>query len=242
MKPPTVLPITKPPLRFAVGSPDGASSNSWVLQVKKTGDVYISCRDSFQDWKVSLHASGRWRLGLTSEAIRERPQLLPVGADRAWDKWSPPPDHAEKVVFAFQIVFPSRDLFLTPAHREGDKALVFVEPHPNPAMMTVISVCIVPSLDPVVFDKIEPVAGILAVIPLDITRSVQLLANYEDASGFEGFWDETTAKLKERATASGHGESLPEDLLVLVNGIREGGIRWVGASLLNGGSTIPELN
>jgi hypothetical protein len=232
VKPPTALPMTKSPFRFAVGTPDGASSNSWVLIVEKRGDVYLKCRDSFHEWKVSLHASGRWRLGLTAESLRKCPQLVSAGADRAWDKWSPPPDHDKKAVFAFQLVYPSRDLFVTPVHREGDKPLVFVEPHPDSAMMTVVSVCIVPSLDPVVLDGSKSVAGILAVIPLDRRRSVQLVANYEDASGFEAFWDDTVAKLRARVTTTRTSEQAPEDLMVLVNGVRDNGIRWVGASLL----------
>lgn len=80
IKPPTLqVPIRKSPLRFAVGRPDGASSNSWKLWTVPAGDVYVACRDNFRDMKVSLHASGRWRLGFTERAINGRPDLLTPG-------------------------------------------------------------------------------------------------------------------------------------------------------------------
>ena len=64
-----VLPINDTPARFAIGPPDGLTSNSWRIWSTKHGDVYISCRDNFTEAKVSLHTSGRWRMGFTSQAI-----------------------------------------------------------------------------------------------------------------------------------------------------------------------------
>src|SRR5680860_1897701 len=82
------LPIGGRTARFAVGVPDGQSSNSWAVTTSKSGDVYISGRDNFQGSKSSLHTSGRWRLATTQEAALERPDLVSSGTDRAVAKWS----------------------------------------------------------------------------------------------------------------------------------------------------------
>lgn len=76
------FPIKSGPVRFAVGAPDGLTSNSWRLWTSKAGDIYLKWRDSMGETKMSLHASGRWRMGLTDEAVRARPGLVPAGRDR----------------------------------------------------------------------------------------------------------------------------------------------------------------
>jgi hypothetical protein len=69
-------PIRRGPIRFAVGHPDGLTSNSWRVWTSPAGDVYISCRDNFKEAKVSLHASGRWRMGFTEKAVEKNARLL----------------------------------------------------------------------------------------------------------------------------------------------------------------------
>ena len=51
-----LLPVRDKPVRFAVGAPDGITSNSWKIWAKKSG-AYIACRDNFKETKVSLHTS-----------------------------------------------------------------------------------------------------------------------------------------------------------------------------------------
>ena len=41
-----LLPLKKSPVRFAVGDPNGVTSNSWRIWTSKHGDVYIACRDN----------------------------------------------------------------------------------------------------------------------------------------------------------------------------------------------------
>ncbi len=55
---PEDLPLRDGPLRFALMSSDGASSESWIVSVTNQGDVYIVCREADLDIKVSLHESG----------------------------------------------------------------------------------------------------------------------------------------------------------------------------------------
>jgi hypothetical protein len=71
-----MLPVRHGPLRFVVGHPEGLTSNSWIVWTSKRGDVYISCRDNFTEAKVSLHASGRWRMAFTETAVAENSNLL----------------------------------------------------------------------------------------------------------------------------------------------------------------------
>jgi hypothetical protein len=42
---------------------DGMSSNSWRFWTEPAGDAYLACRDNFKEGKLSLHTSGRWRMG-----------------------------------------------------------------------------------------------------------------------------------------------------------------------------------
>jgi len=57
--------MTDRTIRFALGEASGLSSLSWRVWVSGA-DAYISCRDNYRVLKVSLHRSGRWRIGLTS--------------------------------------------------------------------------------------------------------------------------------------------------------------------------------
>ena len=214
--------------RFAVGHPEGASSNSWVVTVGKKGDVYVACRDNFREVKVSLHASGQWRLALTEQAIKESPELLPAGADRVWDRWAPPPEHDSRLVIAFQVVFPTRELYVRPEQRTGWKPIVFVEPSTDPDKMVVVSVCVVPSLDLVQPPADVAASGLLAVIPIDERRSVQLVAHYDGAGPFEKLRNEAMQAQKQRlGIAPG---TVPDDSVMVLWGVKPDGARWLSAA------------
>src|SRR5438132_10784740 len=111
------LPIRAGPVRFAVGAPDGLTSNSWRFWTTSAGDAYLARRDNFNNMKVSLHASGRWRMAFTSEALAANPSLVPVGADRAWEVWDEPPAVLPETVAAFRLIFPTRELAVEPEQR-----------------------------------------------------------------------------------------------------------------------------
>jgi hypothetical protein len=125
-----VLPIRRGPVRFAVGPPNGLTSNSWSLSANKKGDVYIACRDNFKEAKVSLHASGRWRMGFTEEAMARNPNLVPLGRDRAWQVWDKPPAKLPNVTIAFRLLFPTSELAVRPEQRKPDqwRKVDFIEP------------------------------------------------------------------------------------------------------------------
>lgn len=227
VSPPTrELPIRESPVRFAVGRHDGASSNSWKLWVARAGDVYVACRDNFRDLKVSLHASGQWRLGLTERAINQRPEILRPGADRAWEKWSRPPDADTNCVVAFEIVFLTRELYLTPEARVGWKPLLFVEPSPDKNKMVIMSVCVVPSRNPVAAPPNAEIA-VLGLLPLDEKRSVQLVARYEESASFEAAMAPVKHEGLRRFRETGR-EPPPGGVVFLV-GRRDAGARFVTA-------------
>jgi hypothetical protein len=127
------LPIRKGPVRFAVGPPNGLTSNSWTLRTEKKGNIYIACRDNFKEAKISLHASGRWRMGFTSEALVKNPRLARLeGRNRAWEVWDKPPPQLPSVTIAFRLYFPTSELAVRPEQRPASEwgSVIFIEPAP----------------------------------------------------------------------------------------------------------------
>lgn len=111
-----LLPFTKGPVRFAVGDTDGLTSNSWRFWATNNGDVYIACRDSFKEAKVSLHTSGRWRMGFTEQALARG---IPFhDGNRAMKVWNKPPEIGPGVVPAFLLIFPTSELAVKPEQRK----------------------------------------------------------------------------------------------------------------------------
>jgi len=222
--PDTRLPLLQGPVRFAVGMPTGPSTNSWKVWVRGD-DIYVACRDNFREIKVSLHASGIWRVGFTDDFARQRPDMLPPGGDRVWKKWTPRLDDQHRVVIGFQLAAPAAALYLEPKdRRQWPSSVVFVEPPSAPHLMTVISVAVVLGRSPV---RVTPGNGVpIAVVPLGQARSVQLVATYENARA-------AVSMIKDafpRALATMGGlDSLPENGVFLVLGNRGEDIPWISA-------------
>jgi hypothetical protein len=129
-----IFPIKKGPVRFAVGDPSGLTSNSWGLYTNKKGDIYVSCRDNFKEAKVSLHVSGRWRMGYTTEAIAANSDLLLLPQEnRAWEVWDKPEPQLPHVTIAFRLLFPNAELAVKPEQRSGDKwkNIIYIEGPPE---------------------------------------------------------------------------------------------------------------
>jgi len=221
--PDTPLPLTQSPVRVAVGTPTGPSTNSWRLWVQGD-DIYVKCRDNFRELKASLHASGIWRFGFTEEFIRSRPNVLPEGKDRTWKKWQPSFADPMKPVIGFQIVALKQTLYLGPKDRRSWPSLVvFVEPPVVAEQVTVLSVTVVQSRD--LLRMSEGTQGaVVAMLPLGEDRTVQLVATHEGKGNIE--------ELIKDAFIRGHLESgkLPSDEGVFfVHGSRGDDIPWVTA-------------
>lgn len=136
------LPIRKGVIRFAVGPPDGLTSNGWRVWATASGDVYLACRDNMKETKVSLHASGRWRMAFTSEAIARQPELLREG-QRTWEVWDKPPERLPNTVIAFRLLFATSELAVRPDQRKTKewRGVVHVEAAP-PGKVTVATLFI----------------------------------------------------------------------------------------------------
>lgn len=149
--PNTPIPLVKSPLRFAIGTPDGVSSNSWRLWVQGT-DTYVSCRDNFREFKVSLHTSGVWRVAFTEEAVKRNPSLKTQEGDRVLHRQKPDLTDKTKAIIGFQIVILNSGLYLKPEQRKKwPKNVIFAEPPFNDREMTVVSVVVVPVNSNLVF-------------------------------------------------------------------------------------------
>lgn len=132
------LPLRRSPVRFAVGSPNGTTSNTWRVWTNGD-DVYLACRDNFKETKVSLHASGRWRMGYTNEALARNANLVGAGQDRAWEVWDEPPATVPNVVVAFHLYFLGSELAVRPEQRKHKDwaSVLHVEGPSSGSMVTV---------------------------------------------------------------------------------------------------------
>jgi len=223
--PNTPLPLTASPVRVAIGTPRGQSSNSWRLWVQGE-DIYVKCRDDFRELKASLHASGIWRFGFTEEFVRSQPSILPVGKDRAWRKWKPDLADPQKPVIGFQILGLRRALYLVRKKRESwPDSVVFVEPPSETDRMTVLSVTVVHSRTAL---KMGPgVQGaVAAVLPLGDDRTVQLVATHDELGDVEARIEEAFNRAVQQVRETG---PLPDEGIFFVNGNRGEDIPWVTA-------------
>jgi len=173
-----LLPIRSGPVRFAVGSPDGLTSNSWRIWATKHGDVYIACRDNFTEAKVSLHTSGRWRMGYTTEALANNLVVLSDKQNRAWEVWDEPPASLPNTVVAFRLIFPNSELAVRPEQRKPQKwaKVVFIEA-PPPGKLTVLTL-FVTVVNTILRHESEP-SFCLASLDIGNNRCTQIIAHGE---------------------------------------------------------------
>jgi hypothetical protein len=124
----------KSKVRFAVGSPEGPRGN--VYRLWTTNDeVYLSIRALTGEEKVSLHKSGQWRSAFTEEHIAKGSPFVTADQDRAFDKWTRPPEFAPGLTLAFNIVVPASEVTMPQHPAEANAAvrgteIVWVPPAP----------------------------------------------------------------------------------------------------------------
>ena len=112
-KPDLDLPKRKSPLRFAVLYPNGFTSNTWGVRVKRSGDAYIYCRDHMKGQKVSLHSTGKQHISLDDKS----PNIGPINGSRFMNQWAEP-KHGKQAVPTFRLVFPPWGIRLRAEQRE----------------------------------------------------------------------------------------------------------------------------
>lgn len=118
-------------IRWAVGSPTGPRSQSWLLFGNaNSDDVYLGPRWDGEAIKLSLHRSGRWRMAWTEQYAEQIG--LSDGADRVLSRWDPPTDirpgwqHAVTVL----VTRESMSQFATP-ERRASKVAFYPKPEEN---------------------------------------------------------------------------------------------------------------
>ena len=202
-----LLPIIDKPVRFAVGAPDGITSNSWKIWATKSG-VYIACRDNFKETKVSLHASsnphvaGRWRVGFTTESLSKIAHLRSHDENRAWEVWDEPAPSLPGATVAFRLIFPTSELAVSPDLRKPKewKNVIYIESAPA-GKLTVLTLFVTMG-EPELVHEFEP-SFRLASFSINSGRRAQLIAHGEPENDFPELMRKTVADAKAQAKAAG---------------------------------------
>lgn len=219
-----VLPLMDLPLRFAACSPQEMTTNSWRVWAQGD-DVYVACRDALKEFKVSLHASGVWRVAYTESAIANRPELVGLGQDRVWTKWAPPEDADSRCVVAFQIAFPAGTAYLPQAGRKVSRPEILIPFPGDSSLMAVVSVCVCPTSEPATSS--DTPLTVLGILSLSKGRSAQLVLTRDEAAPLVDGLRETF----EGAATGGKMWPPPKGLGVFfMHGVRGGGIPFFVAA------------
>jgi hypothetical protein len=224
-----LLPIRDKPVRFAIGAPDGFTSNSWKIWAAKSG-VYIVCRDNFKETKVSLHTSadpripGRWRMGFTTESLPKIGHLLPQDENRAWEVWDEPPTSLPGTIVAFRLIFATSELAVNREQRKPKewKEVIFIESAP-PGKLTVLTL-FVTSGEPELCHESEP-SFRLASFDIGNGRRAQLIAHGDPENGFDDRIRRAVAEAT--AQAQSKGIAIPEQAYGYFFGFRPDGCRFI---------------
>lgn len=232
------LPIVDKPARFAVGDPNGMTSNSWRVWVERRSEIYIACRDNFTETKVSLHASGRWRMGFTSEALKKTPTLVQSSENRAWEVWDRPPAMLPQTTTAFHLYFPTSELAVDASQRVGKKwkNVVYLEAAP-PGKTTTVTLFITNG-DIGLRHESEP-SFLLASFSLDNGHYAKLMAHGDP----EGTLPDMIARCVElsREMAREKGIAVPSTAFSYFFGHRDNGARFICGARMNRNG-MPNIN
>lgn len=223
--PSLTFPIRRGPVRFAVGHPNGLTSNAWIILTGKPGDVYIACRDNFKEAKVSLHASGRWRMAWSETAVAKNSRLLSSDGKRTWDVWDEPPPSLPGVVTAFHLIFPTSELAVRPERRPSNdwSRVIYIEAAP-PGQMVLVTLFVTAG-DPI----LEPQGGgpsiRLASLGIGEGRSAQLVAYGAPEADIPAIIERCTSQA--RIKAQSENVALPPEAYVYFFGRRPDGARYI---------------
>lgn len=225
-----IIPVTNGPARFAVGPPNGITSNAWRIWATRHGDVYIACRDNFKEVKVSLHASGRWRIGFTTEAIAKNRDLLPADQNRAWDIWDKPPASLPNTIIAFRLLFPASELAVRPEQRPAKKwkNVLFVEASP-PGKLTVMTLYVTTGEVNLVHES-EP-SFCLASLDIGNNRRAQLIAHSKPEADIMDIIENSVTESRRQAESK--GIEIPKGAFAYFFGQHGDGSRFIVGARMN---------
>jgi hypothetical protein len=126
-------------VRFLVEDPRGRTSSTWrVWSNRDKSDVYFAHRDAAGELKGSLHETGDWRYGMTTE------RLATAANVRGWDgrnryimRWKRPPEIVSGLTLAVEFGFLTEELQLIPGvDRKG--CIVLPSAPPGEAVLVVL--------------------------------------------------------------------------------------------------------
>lgn len=110
-------------IRVAVVADDGRRSTTWrIWGSKNHDDVYVAGRESAEVVKVSLHESGRWQHGFTTEAVRQgaaRP-----GENRHFHRWDKPEPIAPGITLGLRVLLANSELRSGEVGRQSKEVIV----------------------------------------------------------------------------------------------------------------------
>jgi len=222
--------------RWAVGSKEGPRSAVWRIWANRN-DVYLSARYAASDYKVSLHASGKWRVAFTEHHLTRPQPLLSAGSDRALDRWDRPDEFAPGWTRAFLIMIPVSEVVPPAVPVDKPDEVVWIEPPPLNSVAHFDVVLSAPDArgarDGRGFAAPEGYTETTEVVTLfDLPNGerVWLLLHAEPTDA--AFWapmDEVRARMDVAARskiAAASSDDTPHDLRAIVAGVTGDGVRF----------------
>jgi hypothetical protein len=142
-------------LRFQVTAADGRCSDVWRAW-SDGNNVYLAPRFKGGEFKISLHESGKWRLGLTEQYAQLMGRLGTWGGDRKVEALDRPPEHATGFTRAVWMYFPDCELRMPTTAQEKPGLVVQVPGPPEGGLRVVNLIFATPRSR---FTQIDPPPG-----------------------------------------------------------------------------------
>ena len=142
-------------LRFRVIAADGRCSDVWRAWTNGN-DVYLAPRMKGGDFKISLHESGKWRLGFTEEYGKQMERLGTWGVDRKVEAIDRPSEHAIGFTRAVWMYFPDSELRMPTREHDKPGDVVQVPGPPNRGLRVVNLIFTTPQSR---FNHVDPPPG-----------------------------------------------------------------------------------
>ena len=142
-------------IRFQVTAADGRCSDVWRAWSNKN-NVYLAPRLKGGEFKISLHESGKWRLGFTAQYAELMRLRGTWSADRKVEALDRPREHATGFTRAVWMYFPDSELRMPSTVQEKPGRVVQVSGPPEGGLRVVNLIFTTPRSR---FTKIDPPPG-----------------------------------------------------------------------------------
>jgi hypothetical protein len=117
-------------VRFAVVDDQGCPLSSIWRIWSSGGETYIAVRSLANEFKTSLHKSGKYRHAFVNQGASDR--FRTPGVDRAVHKWERPAEHVPGAALLFQVVLPEPGLAAyLPSYQLPDSLFRLTRPAPG---------------------------------------------------------------------------------------------------------------